>query len=101
MRHALTIAKKDKHLANRLVSALVFAWDDVPLATRGRLLHDAALMDDGKRDTAGGPELLRFIENLSKIARRARQSTLTFNSTGSDVAGVASSFVHQHPCRVP
>ena len=66
MRHALTIAKKDKHLANRLVSALVFAWDDVPLATRGRLLHDAALMDDGKPDTAGGPELLRFIETYRK-----------------------------------
>ena len=38
MRHALTIAKKDEHLANRLVSALVFAWDDVALATRGCLL---------------------------------------------------------------
>ena len=37
IRHALTIAKKDEHLANRLVSALVFAWDDAPIATQGRL----------------------------------------------------------------
>jgi hypothetical protein len=66
MRRVLTIAKKDEHLANRLVSALVFAWDDVPVATQGRLLHDAALMGDSKRDAAGGPELLRFIDTYRK-----------------------------------
>ena len=62
MRQALIIKKKDEHLAIRLVSALVYAWNDVPLATQGRLLHDAALMDDGSREAASGTELLRFIK---------------------------------------
>ena len=66
MRQALTIAKKDQHLANRLVSALVFAWNDLPLATQGRLLHDAALIVDGNPNAARGPELLSFIETYQK-----------------------------------
>ena len=68
MRQALIIKKKDEHLAIRLVSALVYAWNDVPLAMQGRLLHDAALMDDRRRDAATGTELLRFI----KTYRRSR-----------------------------
>jgi hypothetical protein len=67
MRHALTIAKKDQHLANRLVSALILAWDDVPIELRGRLLHDAALMDDGKRDASDGRDLARFIDTYRKL----------------------------------
>ena len=75
-------AKKDEHLANRLVSALVFAWDDVPLTTRGRLLHDAAPWTMASGLQRGAPTVAVY-RNLPKIARRARQSTLTFNSTGS------------------
>jgi hypothetical protein len=62
-RHTLKIADADRGLALRLVSALIFAWDLVPLATQGRLLRDAALMHDGKPNAVELPALLlAFIE---------------------------------------
>ena len=66
MLRALTVAERDSHLANRLVSALVYGWDDVPIATQERILRDAALLFDGNPHAVSGPELLRFIQTYRK-----------------------------------
>jgi hypothetical protein len=67
MLRALTVTERDAHLANTLLSALIYAWDDVPSATQARLLRDAALMMDGNKGAAVGPQLLRFIETYQKL----------------------------------
>jgi hypothetical protein len=60
---ALIIAQSDEHLALRLVSSLVLGWDLIPLATQGRLLHDASLMANGTPDAITLPaQLLAFID---------------------------------------
>jgi hypothetical protein len=58
----LRISPEDEHLAKRLVSALVFGWDLIPMATQGQLLHDAAFMKNGAPNATTLPqELLAFI----------------------------------------
>jgi hypothetical protein len=58
----LSIAPSDEHLALRLVSALVFGWDHIPMATQGRLLHDATFMGATPDPMPMARELLAFIE---------------------------------------
>ena len=60
----LIIAPADEHLALRLVSALVFGWDHIPMATQGQLLHDATFMGNGTPNAITLPrELLEFIDS--------------------------------------
>jgi hypothetical protein len=60
------IATADEPLALRLVSALMQGWDSVPLATRRRILRDAALMDDGEPNAIELPTKLLALINLHK-----------------------------------
>ena len=62
-KRTLVVAVADEHIALRLVSALVLAWDQVPLTTQGRLISDAARMLDGPVDTVSLPAaILAFID---------------------------------------
>ena len=59
----LVISQADEHLALRLVSALVLDWDLIPLATQGRLLHDASFLSEGGSDAISLPaQLLAFTD---------------------------------------
>ena len=61
-RPLLKITTADYEFANRLLSALILAWDVIPSATQGRLIRDATLMFDEKPDAAELPvQLLSFI----------------------------------------
>jgi hypothetical protein len=61
--HALIVMPSDAHLANRLLSALILAWDDVPFATQCLLIRDAALMHNGNPNSTTMPaQLLAFID---------------------------------------
>jgi hypothetical protein len=37
-KRTLVVDRDDEHIALRLVSALVLVWDQVPIATQGRLI---------------------------------------------------------------
>ena len=76
MLRALTVAERDSHLANRLVSALVYGWNDVPITTQERIFRDATLMFDGNPSS----RVVALYTDLPQIARRARQSTLSLSA---------------------
>jgi hypothetical protein len=58
----LVVAKSDEHIALRLISAMVLGWDAIPLATQGRLIRDASLMQNGDADANLMPgNILAFI----------------------------------------
>jgi hypothetical protein len=58
----LVVAKADKSIALRLLSAVVLGWDEIPRATQGRLIRDASLMHNGSPDAVTLPaNILAFI----------------------------------------
>jgi hypothetical protein len=66
----LMISQANETVALRLLSALVLGWDEVPTATQGWLIRDAALMTNGRADSLRLPaEILAFIE-ANKTASR-------------------------------
>jgi hypothetical protein len=66
----IVIAPGEEHLALRVLSALILNWDTIPLATQGRLLRDAALMQNSSLDaTALAEQLLEFIERHKEDSR--------------------------------
>ncbi len=46
-RQTLNIAAKDAHVALRVLSAVVYSWDDLFFAQQGRIISDAFSMRDG------------------------------------------------------
>ena len=59
---ALIVGKNDEHIALRLLSAVVLGWDEIPFATQGRFIRDAALMHNGSPNADSMPaNILAFI----------------------------------------
>jgi hypothetical protein len=70
----ISVALIDEPIALRLVSALVLAWDLVPLATQGRLISDASLMQDGAPNANSLPDQILSFINAHKGGPSAKNT---------------------------